>query len=440
MGRRSTKWFRALAMVPWLPFRLFRNGEAGAWYGPSDMSTMFQDSAGTTPVTAVEQPVGRILDKSGRGNHATQATTAAKPVLSARKNLLTYSEDFTNAVWTKEGLAVAANTADTLDPFGGNTADKLTEDGATSEHRLYQAPTGGIGISLWSIYAKAGSRSWLSIRGNGGIPVANFNLSAGTVGTVGAGGTASILSVGNGWYRCSVLPNTSGGAEYFTVNMGDADTGTGVGYSYAGNGVGTLYVWGAQLENGAASVTSYQRVTTATDYDTVGFPHYLRLDRVDDNITAAAGGGGTTGILICAAIHASGAGNARTIWSDQGTNTGYRLSLNATNQLVLSAGNGTAYTEVVGPTITAGTDCVVTGWHDGANLRVQVNAGAATAAAFGTATAGTAGFTIGKDNGAASGYYGERIYEIVHRQNDASTAQQRTDLITYMAVQAGITL
>src|SRR5574343_719838 len=43
---------------------LFAAGEQGAWYDPSDFSTMFQDSAGTTPVTAVEHPVGKILDKS----------------------------------------------------------------------------------------------------------------------------------------------------------------------------------------------------------------------------------------------------------------------------------------------------------------------------------------------------------------------------------------
>ena len=60
----------------------------GAWFDPSDMSTMYQDAAGTTPVTAVEQPVGKILDKSGNGNHATQSVTASRPVLSARKNLL----------------------------------------------------------------------------------------------------------------------------------------------------------------------------------------------------------------------------------------------------------------------------------------------------------------------------------------------------------------
>jgi hypothetical protein len=52
---------------------------AGAWYGPSDLSTLFQDSAGTTPVTTAGQPVGRMLDKSGNDNHATQATAAARP-------------------------------------------------------------------------------------------------------------------------------------------------------------------------------------------------------------------------------------------------------------------------------------------------------------------------------------------------------------------------
>lgn len=48
----------------WSPLSLFALGEQGAWYDPSDLSTMFQDSAGTLPVTADGQPVGLILDKS----------------------------------------------------------------------------------------------------------------------------------------------------------------------------------------------------------------------------------------------------------------------------------------------------------------------------------------------------------------------------------------
>lgn len=65
------------------PAALFATGVNGAWYDPSDLSTMFQDAAGTTPVTAVGQPVGRILDKSGRGNHAynPSGNSANFPVL-----------------------------------------------------------------------------------------------------------------------------------------------------------------------------------------------------------------------------------------------------------------------------------------------------------------------------------------------------------------------
>lgn len=38
----------------------------------SDKSTLFQDVAGTVPVTKDGDPVGLIRDKSGNGNHATQ--------------------------------------------------------------------------------------------------------------------------------------------------------------------------------------------------------------------------------------------------------------------------------------------------------------------------------------------------------------------------------
>jgi len=50
--------------VSFSPASLFAGGEQGVWYDPSDLSTVFQDAAGTTPVTASGQPVGLMLDKS----------------------------------------------------------------------------------------------------------------------------------------------------------------------------------------------------------------------------------------------------------------------------------------------------------------------------------------------------------------------------------------
>lgn len=44
--------------------KLFANGEQGFFHDPNDLSTMFQDAAGTVPVTGVGQSVGLMLDKS----------------------------------------------------------------------------------------------------------------------------------------------------------------------------------------------------------------------------------------------------------------------------------------------------------------------------------------------------------------------------------------
>lgn len=46
------------------PASLFTSGEQGIWLDPSDFSTMFQDNLGATPVTAVGQTVGLVMDKS----------------------------------------------------------------------------------------------------------------------------------------------------------------------------------------------------------------------------------------------------------------------------------------------------------------------------------------------------------------------------------------
>ena len=68
---------------PFDPASLFANGEQGAFYDPSDLSTLFQDDAGTTPVTEPGQTVGLVLDKSGNDNHATQPTAESRPVYQA---------------------------------------------------------------------------------------------------------------------------------------------------------------------------------------------------------------------------------------------------------------------------------------------------------------------------------------------------------------------
>ncbi|HKX55742.1 MAG TPA: hypothetical protein VJN01_06565, partial [Xanthomonadales bacterium] len=60
---------------------LFNNGEQGFWFDTNDFSTLFQDAAGTIPVTGADQPVGLQLDKSGNGNHRFQTAAASRPMV-----------------------------------------------------------------------------------------------------------------------------------------------------------------------------------------------------------------------------------------------------------------------------------------------------------------------------------------------------------------------
>ncbi len=63
--------------------QLFGNGEQGAFYLPKPVvngqQVLFQDAAGTIPVTADGDPVGLMLDISGRDSHAAQTSSSSRP-------------------------------------------------------------------------------------------------------------------------------------------------------------------------------------------------------------------------------------------------------------------------------------------------------------------------------------------------------------------------
>lgn len=101
--RASTAVFAGGSEPAFDPATLFTGGEKGVWYDPSDFSTMWQDTAGTSPVTAVGQSVARIDDKSGNGKHATQANPASRPLLQESGGK--YYLDFDGA---DDSLATAA--------------------------------------------------------------------------------------------------------------------------------------------------------------------------------------------------------------------------------------------------------------------------------------------------------------------------------------------
>ena len=163
-----------------------------------------------------------------------------RSVWESRTNLLLYSEEFDNAYWTKSNVTISTNQI--IAPDGTLTADKLVEDATSNQHRVLRAIDGS--TKNVSIYAKAAERSYIGLFAAVGTRT-YFNLSAGTIGTVSSGSTATIESVGNGWYRCSLYNAhpTNGGLFQLSTD-GTTETYTGDGYS-------GIYIWGAQLEAGA---------------------------------------------------------------------------------------------------------------------------------------------------------------------------------------------
>lgn len=66
--------------VSFIPSDLFAYGEMGVWFDPGDITSLFQDAAGTIPVTAPGDPVGKMTDLSGNNRHATQSTAGKRPI------------------------------------------------------------------------------------------------------------------------------------------------------------------------------------------------------------------------------------------------------------------------------------------------------------------------------------------------------------------------
>jgi hypothetical protein len=70
----------------------------GGWYDPTDITTLFQDTAGTNPVTTTGQSIKLMKDKSGLGNDLSQATTANAPTYQVDADGYHYA-NFSGTQW-----------------------------------------------------------------------------------------------------------------------------------------------------------------------------------------------------------------------------------------------------------------------------------------------------------------------------------------------------
>jgi hypothetical protein len=177
------------------------------------------------------------------------------------KNLVPFSEQFDNAAWTKNECSVSANTGDTLDPLGTNTAEKVTESATVGviAHRVSAQSTLVVNGATYTLsaYAKANTRQYLTLGSSGlAITLVTFDLVNGTITSNGTSTARSITSVGNGWYRVSATGAATAAAAFPAVGLSLLSTGA----NYQGDGTSSAYIWGVQLEQ-SASVTSYVPTT-----------------------------------------------------------------------------------------------------------------------------------------------------------------------------------
>jgi len=226
--------------------RVFASGvdsDASAFITATGLSGTTQKSAITTLV--------KDLKSSGLWSKMK----AVYPMVTDNRNLLSYTEDFSNAVWTNNNLTVSTNS--TNSPINTLTADTLTPSTSNVLHFVQNAIVYSAGTQVLSVYAKSNGYNFVAIGENNGTAWAYFNLSNGTVGNTNNAVSTSIENVGNGWYRCSLTYTSSGGTKGAFILC---DSVNGNLSAFAGNGTSGIYVWGAQLEAGALS--TYQPILT----------------------------------------------------------------------------------------------------------------------------------------------------------------------------------
>ena len=163
-------------------------------------------------------------------------------------NIVPYSEDFENSAWNKIAATITPNN--TISPDGTQNSDLFVPNSSGGQIYDGLGSKAASAISYaTSLYVKPKGLSSLRVYlhgiSNADRGDATFNLSNQTVSFSNNGAftntSASILSVGNGWYRC-ILVTTS-----------DTSTTLQLVIRYDGSvdNISGLNLWGCQTEQGS---------------------------------------------------------------------------------------------------------------------------------------------------------------------------------------------
>jgi hypothetical protein len=187
-------------------------------------------------------------------------------------NVNTYSNNISNASYNYQNASVSGIT--TTSPDGTSNSFGIVADTSSNNfHRWYKSFGALSGTYTTSIYAKKGTSKYLGIgwnsdgsTGNNNIVV--YDLDAGTISSNIYSITASIESVGNGWYKCIHTFNFGTGGSFADLcvhNAGLLSNYTAAAFQvYDTPSVSTtLYLWGIQVE-ASSYATSLIETTSAS--------------------------------------------------------------------------------------------------------------------------------------------------------------------------------
>ncbi len=276
----------------------------------------------------------------------------------ARSNVLTYSQDFNNAVWTK--LAGTVSSSVGISPDGTNNAQKLVDGATAGTLRRGIATTAQ--PYAYSVFAKKDDRDQLYLANSYGE--ASFNLTTGVATKISGPGSFSafISPFKDGWYRCGVVfTATAATPNFFVATYGSQPIV---------NGVSGVLIYGGQLEAGAFPTSYIPNIATGSttrnaDVATITGTNF------SDFWQASKGGAQVQ------AIPSTVSGIRPLVQYDDGTaNEIIALRGNTTNPELYIVDGGTPQAQLDAGTIAANTAYSLTGWWATNDCKARKDSGA----------------------------------------------------------------
>lgn len=308
---------------------------------------------------------------------------------AARTNVALRDQDLDNASWTKSNASISADFGTA--PDGTVSSDKIVEDGATAIHGVISGVTVVAGGTYTlSAYVRPAGRTFVFMYGiNVDQYGAIFDLAnlttANIVSGVGSVTAKGIDRLPNGVYRVWVSGIMNGSATTLNFVGGPAiSLSVPGGYTYLGDSVSGVEMWGIQIEAGAHPTSYLATASTSTARSgdlavATGISPWFSIP------------GGTLCASYDTKYAVTGGNQFMARFSDNTSNNHFSLMLSGTGTAQLSTASGGVFdglATAVGGAVTADTrinHCGAWATNDVASVRDGNAVGADTSATMPTA-------------------------------------------------------